>query len=52
MTDGTGPVESPITTREWIHGILFVVIVTAVVVGVGIWVLATFVLPCGCTTPA
>lgn len=51
MADESGEVE-PITTREWIRGLLFVLIPVAAV-GLVIWVLVSFVLPCGClTTPA
>lgn len=52
MTDETRPVEQPISTREWIRGLLFVVIFTAAVVGLGIWALVSFVFRCACTTPA
>jgi hypothetical protein len=52
MTDKTQAVEQPITTREWIRGILVVVVLTTAAVGLGIWLLGTFVFGCGCTTPA
>lgn len=52
MTNETGTTEPQITTGEWVHGVLLVLILTAVVVGVGIWALVSFAFPCGCTTPA
>lgn len=51
MADETGPAEEPITTREWIRGLLFVLLPLAAV-GLVIWLLVSFVLPCGCLTPA
>jgi hypothetical protein len=51
MGDETGPVEQPITTGEWIRGLLFILIPMAVVALV-IWMLVSFVLPCGCLTRA
>jgi hypothetical protein len=51
MADETGTVEQPITTREWIRGLVFVLILMAAV-GLVIWMLVSFVLPCGCLTPA
>ena len=41
-----------IKTRDLIRGLLSVAVLTAAVVGLVIWVLASFVLPCGCLTPA
>lgn len=49
MADEAPP---PVTTREWVRGIVVVVVATAAVVGVGAWFVFSFVLACGCTTPA
>jgi hypothetical protein len=51
MADETRPVDQPITTREWIRGLLVVLILMAAV-GLAIWMLVSLVLPCGCLTPA
>ena len=42
---------SPVTTRDWIRGILVVVGVTVVGVGGAIWVLANLVFGSCCTRP-
>jgi hypothetical protein len=53
VADDWEPTEpTPIPTGEWVRGLLFVVIVTALGVGLAIWVLVSFVFQCGCTAPA
>lgn len=52
VTDEGKPDEQRVTTREWVRGLAFVVIAVAAVVGLGAWLVFSFVLPCGCLTPA
>lgn len=52
MTDETQAAEQPITTREWARALLVVIIAAALMVGLGIWFVFSFVLTCGCTKPA
>jgi hypothetical protein len=55
--DNQGPAPEPataepVTTRDWVKGIVVVVGVTVLGVAGTIWVLANFVFGCGCTRPA
>ena len=52
MSDETRPADQPYTSGDWIRGVLFVVLATAAAITLGVWLLATFVFRCGCTTPA
>jgi hypothetical protein len=52
VADETRPADQPVTTREWIRGLVVVVVAVAAIAGVGYWFVSSFVLACGCTTPA
>ncbi len=52
MADEGLPDGQRITAREWTRGGVLVVAAAAVVVGLGAWLVFSFVLTCGCTTPA
>ena len=52
MSDETRPADQTVVTREWIRGLVVVVVAVAAIAGVGVWFVSSFVLACGCTTPA
>jgi hypothetical protein len=52
MADELLPDGQRVATRQWMRGVVVVIAAAAVVVGLGAWFGSSFVLACGCTTPA
>ena len=55
MTNEVQPMgveEPPRSTGEWIRSLLVVGIAAAIIVGIGVWFVFSFILVCGCTKPA
>ena len=51
MTEETPTTEQPITTGEWVRGLLIVIVAAAVMVGLAVWLVVPNILTCGCTRP-